>query len=89
MKIKLLVLVFLLLGSVGGASAFEDSVQRYDVNFEEVWYAQQTAGTASKGDDGWSRIQVFNYPSTYPTAKSIYIAAHGEESTAANAYIQS
>jgi len=89
MRIKLFSVFILLLFSVSYASGFEDSVQRYEVDFEDEWFIYQTAGTQPTSADGWTRVQVINTPATYPTAKAIQVIAHGEEWDAENAYIQS
>lgn len=61
MRVKLLAVFVLLLFSVGGAYGFDDSVQRYEVDFEEVWISTVYQGTNT----------VVNTPVLYPSSNAI------------------
>ena len=73
MKIKLFVVALLLLFSVGGAYGFEDSVQRYAIDYTDIWEFTTditTYGTATISDA--------NYPTLYPSSKSLYMYSFGD-----------
>lgn len=81
MKIKLFVLFVLLMMSVGGAYGFDDSVQRYVVDYEEVWQSTESGFYPAT-------ITIVNNPVEYPSSYSIRLysyytsASHGDPSVA-------
>jgi hypothetical protein len=87
--IKLLIFLTIILGLfVIPVSAFDDSVQRYAINYSDLWddYTTSTASASSS----FSQV---NYPAQYATSQSFYLASNANtaypSSTSASAYIQS
>lgn len=84
MKIRVLFGVFvLLLVGVSCAYGFEDTVQRYVVDFEEVWEEYDTAefyqGYANGAGWSYSDFTVVNRPVAYPSSQAFkfYVDAQG------------
>ncbi|MCK5226115.1 MAG: carboxypeptidase regulatory-like domain-containing protein, partial [Planctomycetes bacterium] len=61
MKIKLLIVAVLLLFSVGGACAAEDTVERYTVDYTDYWTVGGVKGDAA----------VVQMPTLYPTSNTL------------------
>jgi hypothetical protein len=71
---KIFLVLLALMICICPVSALEDSVQRYDVDINDIWdvSAVHTGGTGS------ASVSIVNNPVLYPTANSIRLYAHGD-----------
>jgi len=65
-------------------SAFDDDVQRYDTDYEEVW----TVYGDYSGNSVYTN-EVVNYPTEYPTARAIKLYAKNNGVGSSHTYIES